>query len=298
MPAALRPVWTGQLRLALVTVPIKLYAAAQSTARVTFHQIHAPSGQRVRYEKVAPGVGPVPADEIARGVEVQKGRYVLLSDDEIAGVKVEGKRTLDLVQFVQPADIDPMFFDTPYFAAPDGKLAQDSFRLVRDALAASGMYGVGQFAMRGRTYVAAVKAFGKGLLVDTLRFAEDLRRPEAYFEDLDAADADQDLVALARELIARKAAPFDPARFHDDYAEAVERLVAAKVAAHGETIIEDAQPATAERGAEIVSLVDALKRSLSADRGPSGSATPRGRAAAPARPAPVRRPPSKPRRKA
>ncbi|MBU6373204.1 MAG: Ku protein [Alphaproteobacteria bacterium] len=294
MPAALRPVWTGQLRLALVTVPIKLYAAAQSTARVTFHQIHEPSGQRIRYEKVAPGVGPVPAEEIAKGVEVQKGRYVLLSDAEIAGVKVEGKRTLDLVQFVSPADIDPMFYDTPYFAAPDGKLAQDSFRLVRDALAASKTYGVGQFAMRGRAHVAAVKPYDKGLLVETLRFAEELRRPDAYFEELDAAPADEDLVALARELIARKAAPFDPARFHDDYAEAVERLVAAKVATHGETIIEDAEPAAKDRGAEIVSLVDALKRSLGADRPPAA----RGRPETPARPAPQRRPPAKPRRKA
>lgn len=268
MAVALRPVWTGQIRLALVTLPVKLFAATSSVSRVALHQIHAPSGQRIRYEKVAEGVGAVPAEEITKAYEYQKGRYVLLSDDEIAGLRVDSKKTIDLVQFVDEAEIDARFFDTPYFAAPDGKMAEDTYRVVRDALAQSGKIGLGQLSLRGRAHPVAVKALGKGLLIETLRFAEDLRKPELAFDEIADAPSDPELVALAGELIARKSGPFDPARFRDDYAEAMERLVQKKLQAKGAEVIEEKE-APKERGAAVIDLVEALRKSLSQSQAPA-----------------------------
>lgn len=283
MAPALRPVWTGQIRLALVTLPVKLFAAASSASRVALHQIHAPTGQRIRYEKVAEGVGAVPSEEITKAYEYQKGRYVLLSDEEINGLKVDSKKTIDLVQFVDEDEIDARFFDTPYFAAPDGKMAEDTYRVVRDALARSGKIGLGQLALRGRAHPVAVKPLGKGLLVETLRFAEDLRNPDLAFADIADAPSDPELVSLAGELIARKAGSFDPARFHDDYAEAMERLVQKKLQAKGAAVIEEKE-SPRERGGAVIDLVEALRKSLGETKAPANDRAPARKSAGRAKP--------------
>ena len=158
---AARAIWRGQIRLALVSIPVELYPATKSGAQIQFHQVYEPTGQRVKYEKVVPGIGPVDRDQIVKGYEVSKGHYVLLDQEEIDSVKLESKKTLDLVEFVDVGDIDAMYYDKPYFVVPADDLAEEAYVVVRDALKAAKKVGVGQLAMRGQEYVVALKPCGR-----------------------------------------------------------------------------------------------------------------------------------------
>src|SRR6185436_17680984 len=189
----------GQIRLALVALPVKLYSALDSKEKISFNQTHEPSKQRIRYEKIAPGVGPVDKDEIVKGYEYQKGRYVLFSDEEFEAMKVESKKTLDMVQFAPADTIDPIYFDKPYYALPDAKLADEPYRVVRDALKKTKTIGLGQITMRGRSYIAAVKPYEDGLVVETVHYADELRKANQFFDEIPTGKLDQDLIDLAEE---------------------------------------------------------------------------------------------------
>src|SRR5690606_9895822 len=140
---AARAYWQGQIRLALVSIPVQVFSATKSASRISFNQIHEPSGKRIRYEKVVPGVGAVPAEEIVKGYEVEKGKYVLLTDEEIDDVKLEAKRTIDLIQFVDEDEIDSLYFEKPYFVAPDeDEVAGEAYVVLREALKKSGKIGL------------------------------------------------------------------------------------------------------------------------------------------------------------
>ena len=257
-----RPVWTGQIRLALVALPVKLYSALDSKEKISFNQIHEPSKQRIRYEKVAPGVGAVSNDEIVKGYEYQKGRYVLFSDEEFDALKVDSKKTLDMVQFAPSDTIDPIYFDKPYYALPDGKMADEPYRVVREALKKTKTIGLGQITMRGRSYIAAVKPYEDGIIVETVHYAQELRAAKAFFDEIPTGKLDADLIDLAEELITRKKAKFDPNKFEDEYAIAIERLVKKKIERHGELVLEDQEEPSRDHGDNVVSLVEALKKSL------------------------------------
>lgn len=267
--AARRPVWSGQLRLALVSVPIKLYPATTSGARLSFHQVHEPSGKRIRYEKVVPGIGSVKADDIVKGYEVSSGRYVLIEDEEIDALKIEAKKTLDLIQFVDHHEIDPIWFDRPYYAAADGQLAEEAYAVVRDALRATKKIGLGQFVMRGREYVGALKPCGDGLLIETLRFSDEVREAAPLFASVADEEPDEELLELAKELIGRKAKPFRPEAFKDSYTDAVRALIDAKIKKKapvdiGEEELDDGG------GAKVIDLVEALKRSVRGNQAGAG----------------------------
>ncbi|RYH02452.1 MAG: Ku protein, partial [Alphaproteobacteria bacterium] len=152
MPAT-RPIWKGQLRLSLVSIPVEVFTATKSSAKPTFRQIHEPSGKPIHYEKVVDGIGAVDHDDIKKGFEYGKGDYVLLEDDELDAVKLETKKTLELVQFVEEDEIPALYYDAPYFVAPADELAEDAFRVVRDALRKSKKVGLGQLALRGKEYL-------------------------------------------------------------------------------------------------------------------------------------------------
>lgn len=255
-----RPMWGGNLRLALVSVPVKLFPATKTGARISFHQVHEPSGKRIRYEKVVAGLGPVDTDEIVKGFELQKGRYVLIDPDEIDDLKLETRKTLDLVQFVAQGEIDPIWFDRPYYVVPDGDLAEEAYGVLRDALRSTRRLGLGQFVMRGREYVAAIKPCGNGLLLETLRFADEVRTAAPFFAGVDDIEPDAELLDLAKLLIDRKTAPFDPGRFEDHYTKALRELIDAKVKHRKPVDIGEAERPSG--GAKVIDLVDALKRSV------------------------------------
>ncbi len=256
-----RPTWSGSLRLALVTVPVQLFPAVRSGAHISFHQVHRPSGKRIRYQKIVPGIGPVDTDDIVKGYDLGQGQYVLFEPEEIDDLKLEAKRTIDLVQFVSQGEIDPIWFEQPCYVVPDGELADEAYGVLRDALRATRKVGLGQFIMRGREYIAAIKPCGNGLLLETLRFADEVREAAPFFADADKAEADPELLDLARELISRKTAPFDPQRFHDHYTEALRELIDAK-AKHRKPVSIDEEAPTG--GAKVIDLVAALRRSVGA----------------------------------
>ena len=194
---AARPIWRGQIRLALVSIPVEIYPATKSGAPIQFHQVHEPTGKRIKYEKVVPGIGPVDRDEIVKGYEVSKGHYVLLDPEEIESVKLESRKTLDLVQFVDVDDIDAMYFDKPYYVVPADDLAEEAFVVLREALKAAKKVGVGQLAMRGQEYVVALKPCGRGMLLETLRYADEVNKASGFFRDIGDHKPDADLLDLA-----------------------------------------------------------------------------------------------------
>ncbi len=255
-----RSLWSGQLRLALVSIPVQLVSAVKTGARIEFHQVDATSHKRIRYEKVAPGIGPVEARNIVKGFEISKGNYVLVTDEDLDKVKLEARRTIDLIQFVDQDEIDPVYFEKPYYVLPDGKLAEEAYGILRDALRAARKMGLGQFVMRGREYVAALKPCGQGMLLETLRFSDEVRSAAPLFADMDDAAPDKELLALALDLIQRKTEKFEPGRFHDHYTEALRRLIDAK-AKHVTPVDDEMMEEAGERG-NVIDLVAALRQSV------------------------------------
>ena len=286
---AARAYWQGQIRLALVSIPVEIYSATKSGAQVAFHQIHEPSGQRVKYEKVVPGVGPVDADEIMKGFEVEKGEYVLLEQDEIDAVKLESKKTLELTQFVDASDIDVLYYEKPYFVVPADDLAEEAFIVLREALRRTKKVGLGQLAMRGREYVVSLKPCGRGMVLETLRYADEVNKAQGYFRDIGDATPEPELLDLAEALIEKKTAAFDPKEFHDRYVDALKDLIERKRKAKGRKIIEDKGDGGGRSGSNVVDLMAALKKSM------EGKAAPAKPAAKPAaeKKAPARKPAAK-----
>jgi len=263
MPA--RAYWQGQIRLALVSIPVEVYAATKSGAAIAFHQIHEPSGKRINYEKVVQGIGPVDRDEIVKGYEVSKGSYVLLDDDEIEAAKVESRRTLDLVQFVDAGEIDVFYFEKPYYVVPADDLAEEAFIVLREALRASGKVGIGQISVRGRETLVSLKPCGKGLVLETMRYADEVRRAQEYFKDIPATKPDKALLDLATTLIDQRSGPFEAEEFHDRYVDALKTLIAKKAKSKGKKILEDVVEPDARTGANVIDLMAALKRSVGSD---------------------------------
>jgi DNA end-binding protein Ku len=259
---AARAYWQGQIRLALVSIPVEIYTATKSGAQISFHQIHEPSGQRIKYEKVAPGVGAVEPDEIVKGFEVEKGEYVLLEQDEIDAVKLESKKTLELTQFVDADEIDVLYYERPYFVVPADDLAEEAFIVLREALKRTRKVGLGQLAMRGREYVVSLKPCGRGMVLETLRYADEVNKAQGYFRDIPDDAPDPELLGLAESLIEKKVSKFDPAAFHDRYVDALHALIERKKKAHGKKIIEEKEEGGGGRGSNVVDLMAALKKSL------------------------------------
>jgi len=260
---AARPIWRGQIRLALVSIPVELYPATKSGASIQFHQVYEPTGQRIKYEKVVPGIGPVDRDKIVKGYEVSKGHYGLLDPEEIDKVKLESKKTLDLVEFVDIGDIDAMYYEKPYYVVPADDLAEEAFVVLRDALRQAKKVGVGQLAMRGQEYVVALKPCGKGILLETLRYADEVHKANSYFREIGEHKPDKDMLDLASMLIERKTGKFDASEFHNRYIDALKELIEEKQRAKGEKIIQDPDAdKPPPKGSNVIDLMAALKKSL------------------------------------
>ena len=259
---AARAYWQGQIRLALVSIPVEVYSATKSGAQIAFNQIHEPSGKRIRYEKVVEGIGPVDADEIVKGYEISKGNYVVLEQEEIDAVKIESRKTLELVQFVDAGEIDVFYFEKPYYVVPADDLAEEAFVVLREALKETKKVAIGQLSMRGREYLVSLKPCGKGLVLETLRYEDEVRRAQGYFKDIPATKPDKGMLDLAKTLIEQKTAPFDPGAFEDRYIEALEKLIAKKAKSKGnKKILEDVEE-PASRGSNVIDLMAALKKSV------------------------------------
>jgi DNA end-binding protein Ku len=201
----------------------------------------------------------VPDDRIAKAIEVKRGEYVVFDDEDLDSVKQTGKRVIDLTQFVKSSEIEPIWYDKPYYVVPADEMAEDAFNVLRDALRTSGMVGLGQFIMRGRDSIAAIKPCGRGMTLETLRFSDEVRKAAPFFAEIADEAPDQELLDLAHELISRKTAKFEPDKFVDHYSDELRAMIAQKSEAHQEVHVEDETPKT---GAKVIDLVEALRRSV------------------------------------
>jgi len=260
MPA--RAYWQGQIRLALVSIPVEIYSATKSGATVSFRQIHEPSGKRIHYEKVVDGIGPVDPDEIRKGFEFEKGEYVLLEEEEIEGVKLESKKTLDLTEFVDVGEVDAIYYDKPYYVVPADDLAEEAFVVLREALRKTRKIGIGQLALRGREYVVSLKPCGRGMVLETLRYADEVNKAASYFREIGDVKPDEDLLDLATTLIEKKASTFDPSEFHDRYVDALRDLIERKRKSKTGKVSLDTEERAPSRGSNVIDLMAALKKSL------------------------------------
>ncbi|TRO90534.1 Ku protein [Glycocaulis profundi] len=266
--AAPRTYWTGHLRLSLVSIDIALYSAVSRAGRTSLRQIHKKSGQPIRHQKTAEGVGPVDTAEIVKGFEAEKGSFVVLEPDELDEIRLESKDAIRIVQFVDHSEIDPRFYDKPYYVAPRGKAATEGFVVIREALRAAKKTALGQMATRGREHLVAIRPCGDGLLLETLRYADEVKSSDSVFSDIDDAEVDSEMLELAEDLIAKKSKPFDPKAFKDSYEEALRELIEEK--AKGKAIVSAGGKKA--KSAQVIDLMEALKKSVKEERAGGGKA--------------------------
>ncbi|MEO6717318.1 MAG: Ku protein [Novosphingobium sp.] len=259
---AARPYWQGQIRLALVSIPVQIFTAIKSGSSVAFRQIHEPSGKPIKYEKVVPGIGPVDVDEIVKGFEYERGSYVLLENDELDAVRLESKKTLELTQFVDAHEIDALYYEKPYYVVPADELANEAFVVLREALRRTKKIGLGQLAMRGREYVVSIKPCGRGLIMETLRYSDEVNKAAGYFRDIPDTVPDDELLDLAEMLIAKKSSQFAAEKFHDHYVEALRELVERKLKLKGGKVTPEEEATPTSGRSNVIDLMAALKKSV------------------------------------
>ena len=253
---ALRPTWRGHLRLSLVTCPVALYTATSSASDVHFHLINPKTNNRIRMITTDPDEGPVNRSDLVKGYEVSKDNYVLLSDEDIKSVQLESTKTIDIERFVPEADIDRIYWDNPYYLAPDGKLAQEAFGVIREAMRGAAQIAIGRVVISTRERLLALEPRGKGILAYSLRTDEEVRSADDLFDDISGAKPDSSMIAIARKIIEQKEGPFDPSKFTDRYEHALKELIAEKEKGHKPVAAEEPE------NSNVIDLMAALKASL------------------------------------
>ena len=256
---AARATWKGFLKISLVNIPIKVFPATESSGTISFNQLHGECQTRIQQKRWCPQCNrEVPNSEIVKGYEFEKGRYVIVSEEDFDQVRPESTRVIDLVQFADAAAIDPMYVDRTYYLAPDGGMAAEAFAVMRDGM--QGKVGVGKLALYGREYLVAVRPHGKGIVMHTLHHAAEIRSIEAV-EELNAVPATvkPEEMKLARQVISTFEQPLDLANYRDEYRDGLQKIIDAKIA--GEEVVAAAAP---DAPPKVVNLMEALKKSLDA----------------------------------
>jgi DNA end-binding protein Ku len=251
-----RASWIGYLRISLVTIPVRLYAAISSTNKISLHLLHKDCNLRLHQRLVCPDHGEVERSEVVKGYEFEKDRYVVVTNADLEKIQLETTKTIEVIQFVDGGELDPIYLDTPFYVAPDGAVAEESFRIVRDAMRNRNKTAIGRVVIGKKEHVVALDVKQKGLVLNTLFYGEEIRTPDTYFEDIKDSGAGKSHLSLAEKLIDSLAKPFNPEEFHDRYQASLSEMVRAK--------IEGSEPVFAPRAGpgKVVNLMDALKRSL------------------------------------
>ena len=253
---AARPTWKGFLKISLVNIPIRVFPATDSAATISFNQLHAECQTRIQQKRWCPTCDrEVPLSEIAKGYEFEKGRYVVMTEEDLSKVKPESTRIIDLVQFTEVASIDPIHVDRAYYLAPDGNIATQAFAVMREGM--KGKAGIGKLALYGREYLVAVQPKDNGLVMYTLRHAKEVRSMDNIDElQTVPAKVKPEEIKLAKQVIENFEGQLDWDEYRDEYQEELQRIIDAKVA--GEEVVateEEAPP-------KVVNLMDALRQSL------------------------------------
>lgn len=255
-----RASWNGFLRLSLVSCPVSLVPATTEAKRIRFNQLNSETGNRLAQQLVDSKTGEtVERDQIVKGYEYDRGRYVTISDDELKALQIESSKIIDLDRFVDRDEVDPIYLDTPYYVYPDGELAAETFRVIGEAMAHKNKVGMGRVTISSRERLVLVEPRGGGLVMSTVRSADEVRPAE--FGPQAKGDIDTDMVAIAETIIERRSGAFDPASFRDRYQDALRELVAEKTKGQPMAPREVAEPP------KVINLMEALKRSLAQEQG-------------------------------
>jgi DNA end-binding protein Ku len=255
---AARPTWKGYLKISLVNIPVKVFPATETSATISFNQLHAECETRIQQKKWCPHCNrEVANSEIVKGYEFEKGHYVIMSDEDIEKVRPASTRVIDLVQFGDASAIDPMYVDRTYYLAPDGGVPADAFAVVREGM--KGKVGIGKLALYGREYLVAVRPLGRGLVMHTLHHAAEIRSIDSV-EELNSVPVKvkPEEIKLAKQVIGTFEGVLNLADYKDEYREGLQRIIDAKIA--GQEIVEP----VAEAAPKVVNLMDALRKSLDA----------------------------------
>jgi DNA end-binding protein Ku len=257
-----RAYWKGYLKLSLVSCPVALFPASSEREKISFNQINKNTGHRIRYRKVDAETGDeVDSSEIIKGYEVGKGQYIEIKPEELEAIAIESKRTIEIDKFVPKKEIDELYLNSPYYLAPDGDVGLQAFAVIREAIRKEGMVALGRVVITSREHIIALEPRGKGLLGITLRYPYEVRKEEEYFEDIPDEKIPKDMLELASHIVETKSGHFEPEEFEDQYEDALNELLKKKQA--GEKI-----EAPKERApAQVINLMDALRRSVDAERG-------------------------------
>jgi DNA end-binding protein Ku len=253
---AYRPTWQGHLKLSLVTCQVALYTATNPAGDVHFHLINPKTNNRIRMVPTDPDSGPIERSDLVKGYEVEKGKYILLTEEEIKSVKLESTKTIDIEKFVPKDEIDRIYWDNPYYLAPDGKLAQEAFGVIRAAMERTGQIALGRIVLSTRERLLALEPRGKGILAYSLRMDDEVRKPEEIFGEISNAKPDAEMIAVAEKIIERQEGKFDPGKFVDRYEQALKALIAEKVKGHKPVT------ATEPEDSNVIDLMAALRASL------------------------------------
>lgn len=259
-----RAYWKGHLRLSLVSLPVEIYSAVESQAAVTFNEIHKPSGRRVGRQRFVDGIGAVKNEDVVKGVEVEPDHYAIVDQAEIDALKIESSRTIDLVQFCDAKEIDYRYMERPYFIVPADRLAGEGYVVIRDALRKMNKVGLAQVTISGREWLVAISPIetaqnGGGLVMEMLRYADELRDPLEYFDEVPPEKPQKDMVDLATQLISQKSSAFKAEKFTNHYQAALHELVQAK--RKGKKLVA-APDVPRSLGGNVVDLMDALRKSV------------------------------------
>jgi DNA end-binding protein Ku len=267
-----RSTWKGHLRLSLVSCPIRLYNATSRSEKVSFNLLHKDTHNRIQMKPHDPELGAVERDDLVKGYQYEKDQYVVFTEEDFDKVQIESSKAIVIEKFVDAKDVDPIYFESPYYVAPDGAVAEETFRVIQWAMREKRKVALSRVVLSQRERLIALMCRGKGLLMMTLRTADEVRDSEEYFTDIEEEEPEKEMLELAERLIEQKSAKFDPSEFHDRYQDALLEMVKAKVKGQ-EPVIAQAP----ERG-KVINLMDALKRSLE-DAKPAAESRPRKSAA-------------------
>ena len=239
---ASRANWKGYLKLSLVSCPVVLFPASTASEKVSFHLLSGETGHRLKQHYVDSETGDVvEREERVKGFELGNGDYVTVTDDELAAVQIESSHTIDIERFVPKAEIDPVYIDSHYYLAPDDKVGQEAFAVIREAMRKRGMVGIARVVLFGRERMVMIEPRSKGLMATTLHYAYEIRGDDAYFDEIPEVQIAKDLLDLASHIIDTKRGPFDPSAFEDRYQDAVRALIEAKTSGKP---VETPKPAT------------------------------------------------------
>lgn len=262
-----RPYWKGYLKLSLVSCAVALYNASSSSERVSFNTLNRKTGNRLKQNLVDSGSGePVDTADRVKGYQFSKGQYVMVEDADLEALKLESTKTIELETFVPQSEVDEIYLDSPYYLAPDDKVAEEAFAVIRDAMTKKKVAGIGRVVLSRRERLLMLHPRGKGMLATTLRYPYEVRQDSEYFSDIHDVKLSDEMLDIAQEIIARKAGHFEPDKFTDRYEEALVEMLRAKQSGEVFTAPETAEPGN------VVNIMDALRKSLQASGGDAGAA--------------------------